>query len=439
MNNKERLQLAQWASKVAKKHGASETAIAISRSRSVSVEVREQKIETIRESTDNSLYLQVYRDSKYSGHSTNNLNKNDLERFISEAVEATRYLSADPDRTLPDPELYPSDMSGDLGLYDTEQAKVTPEFRVQTAMQIEDLVRGCNAEVLSATGRFNDNESQGIRLHSNGFEGEFSNTFFGTGASITVMDAGSRPAGGFFAGSRFLKGLPTPEEISAKAIQDTLRQLGQKSLASGRYTMLIDNSIAAGLIYRLFQPMSARSIQQGNSFLVDMVGKPIGSEMLTIIDDPTIKGGFGSRHFDGEGIAARRRTLVDKGVLQSYLIDNYYGRKLSMTPNGGSPSNILMVNGNRSQQQIIENTQKGILVTSFNGGNANSTTGDFSFGISGQLIENGKIVQAVNEMNISGNFKNLWNQLIETGNDPYPYSSAQTPTLVFRDVDFSGL
>jgi PmbA protein len=203
--------------------------------------------------------------------------------------------------------------------------------------------------------------------------------------------------------------------------------------------MILDNRIAANLLWRLFQPMSARNIQQKSSFLDGMLGKSIGSEHLTIIDDPLIVGGMGSRHFDSEGIASQKRILIEKGVLNSYLIDNYYGRKLGMTPNGGSTSNILMEYGNRNQDQIIGAQNKAILVTSFNGGNANSTTGDFSFGISGQLIQNGKIVKAVNEMNISGNFKNLWNQLIETGNDPYPYSSAQTPTLVFSGVDFSGL
>ncbi|MFO7978523.1 MAG: TldD/PmbA family protein [Bacteroidales bacterium] len=439
MNNKERIELAQWAAKIASKHGATATAIAISRSRSVSVEVREQKLETIRESTDNSLSLQVYRDNKYSGHSTNNLNKNDLERFIREAVEATQYLAADPDRMLPDPSLYPTDLSEDLQVNDPQQGTVTPEHRVAVAMQTEQLAREAGAEILSASASFNDSFSEGIRLHSNGFEGTFASTSFSTGASLTVMDNGSRPAGGFYARSRFLQDLPAAEAVAQQAIFQTLRQMGQSSIASGQYTMLLENRVAASLLGRIFQPMSARSIQQKNSFLLDMLGQQIGSDKLTIIDDPTIKGGFASRHFDGEGIAARKRTLIDKGVLQAYLIDNYYGRKLGMTPNGGSTSNILMEYGARNQDQIVAATNKGILVTSFNGGNSNPTTGDFSFGISGQLIENGKIVRPVNEMNISGNFKNLMHQLIETGNDPNPYSSAKTPTLAFRDVDFAGL
>ena len=439
MNNKERMELARWASNYALKEGADQAAVSISRSRSVQVEIREQKIETIRESTDNGLNIQIYSDQKFSSHSTNNLNKNQLERFISEAVAATGYLARDEDRMLVDPSLYPGDLSLDLELFDARQHGITPEYRVDTAMKTEQIVREGHGNILSANARFNDNSSEGVRVHSNGFEGEFASTYFGMGASVTILDDGARPAGSFFAGGRFLERLPNPEEVAEKALFDTIRQLGQGQIASGRYNMLIDNRIAGNLIWRLFQPMSGRNLQQRNSFLLGMLDQPIGSENLTIIDDPLIKGGLASRLFDNEGIEAKKRVMVENGILKAYYIDNYYGRKLGMQPNGGSSSNIVMGYGTRNQDQLIAAQDKAILITSFNGGNANSTTGDFSFGISGQLIEKGKIVRPINEMNISGNFKTLWNDLIETGNDPYPYSSMQSPTLVFRGVDFSGL
>ena len=131
--------------------------------------------------------------------------------------------------------------------------------------------------------------------------------------------------------------------------------------------------------------------------------------------------------------------MIEKGVLKEYYIDNYYGKKLGMTPNGGSSSNIRFELGQRGFNEIVKDVKSGIFVTSFNGGNSNSTTGDFSFGVSGFLVEGGKIVKPVNEMNISGNAKEFWQQLTEMGNDPYKYSSLLSPTLVFNDIDFSGL
>ncbi len=439
MNNTERMELAKWATSFAKKKGATEASVSISRSRSVQVEVREQKIETIRESTENGLSLQIYRDNKFSGHNTNNLNKRELERFISEAVEATKYLSPDEDRYLTDPSLYPTDISKDLGLNDPKHGEITPEFRVQRAMETEQVARQGHPDILSATARFNDSQSENVRVYSNGFEGQQSGTYFGTSASVTIRDGQSRPAGSFWAGNRFLNNLPSANRVGNQAVEDTIKQLGQTKIASGQYTMIVENRIAGNLLWRLFQPMSARAIQQKSSFLDGMLDKTIASEHLTIIDDPLIVGGLASRLFDHEGIAAQKRVMVDKGVLKAYYIDNYYGRKLNMTPNGGSTSNILLANGSRSPEQIIASMDRALLVTSFNGGNANSTTGDFSFGISGLLIEKGKVVKPVNEMNITGNAKVLWHNLTETANDPYPYSSLQSPTMVFEGVDFSGL
>jgi PmbA protein len=160
---------------------------------------------------------------------------------------------------------------------------------------------------------------------------------------------------------------------------------------------------------------------------------------LTIIDDPFIKKGLGSRLFDGEGIAAKVMPVIEKGILKNYYIDTYYGRKLGMNPTTGSSSNIILELGTKSLDDMVKQVNRGILITSFLGRNSNSTTGDFSFGIQGFLIENGDIVKPVNEMNISGNLGEFWNMLVAVGNDPYPYSSMQTPSLMFEGIQFSGI
>ena len=441
MNQKERINLAQWVAGLAIKKGANEAATAISRSRSVQVDIREQRLDIIRESTESSLSLQIFRDNKFSTHSTNNLNRTQLEKFVSDAVDATAYLSPDPYRRLPDPSLYPTNLNIDLGLVDRGHSAITPQFRIEKAMETEQFVRQKNgaAQLLSASAGFSDNELQGVRYHSNGFTGSWESTSYGLSASLSVLDGTARPAGSAFARTRFLNRLPSAETIAKNAVSDTLRQLGQKPIQSGKYTMILENRVAGNILGRIFGPMSARNIYQRNSFLLDKINTQIGSPLLTIVDDPLIPGGLASRLFDGEGIKAVRRELVKNGVLNSYLVDSYFGRKLGITPNGGGTSNILVGQGTRNEAEIIAAQERAILVTSFSGGNASVTTGDFSFGISGQYIENGKIVQPVNEMNIAGNLLSLWQQLVETGNDPFPFSPSQIPTLVFSDVVFSGL
>jgi len=126
-------------------------------------------------------------------------------------------------------------------------------------------------------------------------------------------------------------------------------------------------------------------------------------------------------------------------VLKNYYIDNYYGRKLGMKPTSGSSSNVIIETGTRNLEQMIASVKKGVLITGFNGGNCNGSTGDFSYGIEGFLIENGKQVHPVNEMNISGNMSQFLSSLIELGNDIRESDTIRIPSLMLKDADLSGI
>jgi PmbA protein len=203
-------------------------------------------------------------------------------------------------------------------------------------------------------------------------------------------------------------------------------------------TMAVDNRAAGRLLQALGGPLQAGSLQQKRSFLEGKLGEPIGSDKLSIVDDPLLVKGFGSRLFDGEGIAAKPITFFDKGVLKSYYVDTYYGKKLEMEPTTGSPSNVVVKLGERSQPELLAEMKEGILVTGFLGGNSNGTTGDYSFGVQGFRVRGGQIAEPVAEMNISGNLGDLFKRLVAVGSDAYPYSTIRTPTLVFEGVQFAG-
>jgi PmbA protein len=306
---------------------------------------------------------------------------------------------------------------------------------VKIAAEIEDAAKSQSDKIISVAAGYSDDTYESTLVHSNGFSGEGNGTYFSAGAEVSVKDEeGGRPEDWYYATTRFFNELPACEILGKLAARRALQKIGQKKIESGKYTMLVENRAASRLLSVFQGPMSARAIQQKASWLDGMLEKKIASEKLTVIDDPFIEKGFGSRIFDGEGIAAKKRIMIDKGVLKFYYVDNYYGRKIGMEPTSGSPSNVLFEYGSESLEEM-----KGILVNGFIGGNSNSTTGDFSFGIVGLLIENGEIVKPVNEMNISGNAKEFWNQLVAMGNDPYPYSSVKIPCILFDDVNFSGI
>ncbi len=439
MINKDRMPLAEWAMNYALENGADEAAVSISDQRKVSVEFRDRKLEQVRESAQRSLGLTIYAQHRYSNHSTNDLRKESLSRFIEDAVTMTGYLAEDEYRSLPDSKYYPRKSEADLNICDNNYDKVESSHRMKIAADIEEAALAQSDRIISVSAGYSDAYSETVRIHSNGFSGETRSTIFSAGADVTVADDKGRPEGGFGASSRFGNELPDSEILGRKSAERALGKIGQKKIVSGKYDMIVENRVGGRLISTLKGPMGGGALQQKNSFLEGMVGKKVASKKLTMTDDPFIKKGFASRFFDGEGLAVQKRTMIKKGILRHYYIDTYYGKKLGMKPTSGSSSNTVFEYGSRPLEEMIRDIEKGILVTGFIGGNSNSTTGDFSFGIIGAFIENGSIVQPVNEMNISDNAQVFWNRLVEMGNDPYPYSSLLSPSMFFEGVNFSGI
>ena len=435
-------EIARAAMKSALAKGAKETAASVNRTRNVSLEWRDGKVEKINEATTRGLTLQLYVDGRYSQVSSSDLRPEALDTFIGDSITMTRVLSEDPFRSLPDPALYAGRASVDLLLDDPAYPTVTPEQRRMAAQQMEEAaraVKGAEA-ILSVSTSFDDTRTESFRVASNGFEGSRVDTVFFVGADVSVKDAdGRRPEDSAFGGSRFLGEVPATAEVGRQAAERAISRLGAKKPPSAVMTLVIDNRAAGRLMGALAGPLSGASLQQKRSFLEGRLGQPVGSPLLDVTDDPLIPKAFGSRLYDFEGLAAKERPVFEKGVLRSYYIDTYYGKKLKMAPTSGGVSNLAWTLGTRPRAAILKDVGEGILVTGFLGGNSNGTTGDYSFGVQGFRIRGGERAEPVGEMNIAGNMLELLKKLTAVGDDPWPYSSMRTPTLVFEGVQFAGV
>jgi len=438
MTKEEKYILAKKVVNHALECGAQEVRAVISDSRSNSISVREEKIENLEQSIENGLSVYLFVDKKYSVHSTNRLdNWDELERFISEAIEGTRYLSEDEYRRLPDPDLYYQGGGADLKTFDNAFRSVDPQEKIDAAFAVEKEVLGKDERIISVTSSYNDGLNETVMVTSNGFEGDRSNTYYGISASVSVKEGDARPSDGWYRSSLFYTELDH-EGTGKEALKRALRKLGQGKIESANMPMIIENRLVSQSLSPFIRALNGSAIQQKNSFLVDMLGEKVGSDRLTIKDDPFIVGGRGSGYFDNEGLALKKRTIIEKGVLKNYYIDTYYGRKLDMVPTSGITSNLVFETGDKSLEDMIATLDRGILVTGFNGGNCNGSTGDFSYGIEGFLIEQGKIVRPVSEMNITGNMLDLYKNLAEVGRDAYEDAAWRTPSLLFNNVSFSG-
>jgi PmbA protein len=298
---------------------------------------------------------------------------------------------------------------------------------------------GADDRIISIASRYTDGDGFSYQVTSNGFEGETATSRFSLSSSISVRGEGeSRPSSWWSESALFFDNLVT-ENIGNKALERVLRRIGQQQTASGQYTMVMDNLNSARMVNPLLSVISGGSLQQRNSFLLDRLGDKIGSDLFTLTDTPHIIGAPGARYFDGEGVATQNRTVFEKGVLKTYYIDTVNANRMNVEPTISGPSILQFQPGSKDLNGLIADVNKGILVTNFNGGNFNNATGNFSYGIEGFLIENGQITMPVAEMNITGNFLTLWDNLVAVGNDARPENSWRIPSLVFEGVDFSGL
>lgn len=438
MTTEEKYELAQWAIGQALKNGAQQAAAAISENSSGRVEIRDQKIDKLQQANQHNLGIRLYVDGKYSEHSTNRLRKADLERFIGEAVSATRYLSEDEFRTLPDPDLYYKGGGPALNTLDMRFINVDPQKKIDLAFAMENEVLGKDDRIISVSANYADGIGSRVMATSNGFRGETSNSYYSLWTSVSVLGGDARPSASWSESAIFFDSLET-RGIGETALKRALSKIGQQKIGSARMPMIVENVIASRLLSPLVSALNGSAIQQKNSFLMDKLNEKVASGALTLVDDPHIEAGRASRLFDGEGLTARKRPVFEQGVLKTYFIDTYYAKKLGVPPTTGSTSNMVLTPGSKTLNQMIASLDRGILVTGFNGGNSNGSTGDFSFGIDGFLIEKGVIVQPVSEMNITGNLMQLWMNFAEACNDFDKDSSWRIPSLLFHDVDFSGI
>ncbi len=439
MNKQKQLDLAKYVIQKALSYGADEAKVNVANSRSVEIEYRDQNLDKLSESTQNSLSVSIYVDQKFSNHSTNDLRTETLDRFVEQAVAATRYLTADPFRHLPSPDLYPKNAGIDLEINDANYEQITSEKRQKMAKLVQEAALKQDKRIISVAGGYYDSHFLSTKMHSNGFNGSKEGTSFSVGAEVTIKDGDTRPEDWEYVSIRHLSQLPDLEKIGKTAAKRALDKIGQSKIASGKYSMLVENRAAVRLLSMLIAPIKAQALQQKRSYLDGKKGQKIASPLLNIVDNPLLTKGMASRWYDGEGLLAQKRNIIENGVLQNYYIDTYYGEKLNMQPNGGSTSNVILAPGTLSFDEMVKSMAKGIVVTSFNGGNFNSTTGDYSYGVAGFFVENGIITKSINEMNISGNANSFWNQLVAMGNDTYQYSAYQRPSMLFDDIHFSGL
>jgi PmbA protein len=237
--------------------------------------------------------------------------------------------------------------------------------------------------------------------------------------------------------------------VGEEAARRTLRRLGARKIPSTRAPLVFDPMVAASILGNVFDAANGGAVYRQASFLTGKLGEKIAGANITVIDDGTMPGGFGTAPFDGEGVPTRRTVVIESGVLKSYLLNTYTARKLNLQTTGnasrglaGNPGigsgNFFLQPGIKTPQQIIGDIKQGFYVTEFLGFGVNLVTGDFSRGASGLWIENGELTFPVEEVTVAGNLKDMLCNITAIGNDLEFRSSTACPTLRIDGMMIAG-
>ncbi len=418
----------------------------------LSAKVRLGEPELVEEAGHRAAGLRVMKGQRVASTSTSNLSEAGLARFVRDALDLVELSQEDPSAGPANPKLLCDPTKApDLDLYDPKGGAVTAAEAIAWAKKGEAAAREFDPRITNSEGATFGRTAGGIALV---LSGGFRAAYKGSYASLSVVpvadDAGGKKRRGYhWTARRYLADLDDAESVGREAARRTLRKLGARTVASCEAPVVFDPDAARSILGLLAGCVMGSSIWRKSSYLLGREGTRVASDLVTVIDDPLLPRGPGSRPFDGEGLASRKNMVVERGMLRTYLCDSYAARKLSRESTGSasrgggagvgpSTSNFVLQPGTDTNEAIVKGTKRGLYVTEMMGFGFNAVTGDFSRGASGFWIENGELAYPVSELTISLNVDDLWQRIDAVGSDLDLRTATASPTLRVGKMTIAG-
>ncbi len=437
------------------KAGASDAEAVVREGDEFSVTVRMGQVEKLTESGSRGLGLRVFFGKRSASTSTSDLTPEGVQLLVDGAVALARLTEEDLFAGIPEDEEFGA-APGDLHLFFDDVYSLPGEERIAWARRAEAAALEADPRISNSNGAsFDASTSRKVLANSRGFVGGYRTSYAGFSVVPLARDEnGNMHRDYWWSSARRIGDLEAPEDVGLEAARRTLRRLGACRVPTQQVPVVFAPETARSLIGSLFEAASGDSIWRSASFLAGKLGSSIAAPSLTLVDDnlmvlPSGAGGFGTSPFDGEGLPSRRTVVVSEGVLQTYLLNSYAGRKLGMrsTHNAsrglaGAPGigagNLYVEPGTKTPEEIIAAIPNGLYVTGLMGFGVNIVTGDYSRGATGLWIENGQLTHAVEEITIAGNLADMFRNITEIGNDLVFRGSVTSPTLRIDGMTVAG-
>ena len=403
--------------------------------------VRLGQVETLKEAGSKAVGVRVFHGQRSASTYSSDFSRAGLDRMLQSALQLAKITSEDPFSGIPGPAQLGA-LPGDLDLYSDDVYSLSGEQRIDYARRAEKAALDYDPRIKNSEGgSFDAATGHKVLANSHGFVGEYRRSYCSVAAvPIAQTETGGMQRDYWFAVSRAMHLLESPEQVGTIAAQRTLRRLGARKVKTAHVPVVFDPMVANSILGHIFEGVNGDSVYRGASFLAGKLGQKIAADQVTVIDDGTMRGGFGTSPFDGEGIPTRRTVVIENGVLTSYLLNTYTAKKLGLqttanasrglagTP-GIGPGNYFLQPGTKTPKEIIAAIPEGLYVTEFLGHGANLVTGDYSRGASGLWISGGELAFPVEEITVAGNLKEMFFNIAEIGNDLEFRGSTACPTL----------
>ncbi len=445
----ELLEIARKVTKMARAD-ADVAEVSVGSSWDLSARVRLGKPELVEEAGQRGVSLRVLRNGRLAMTSTSDLSESGLKLLVKDAIELSDLSEADPLMGPADESLICAPPHPELDLFDQSISDIDAKEALDRATRCEAASLQADARIqLSEGATFSRTSSARAMVLSGGFEGAVRGSYASLHTVPLVEDEGGKKRRGFYwTAKRHQADLENEEAVGREATRRTLAKLGARKVATGSVSVIFDQDSARGILGTFSGTILGGALWRKSSYLLDRLGTEVASPLVTIVDDPLIPRGPGSKAFDGEGLRTRKNVIVEGGILRGYLLDCYSARKLNLSPTGSasrgggslssSTTNLILEAGSEDPADIIAATERGLLVTEMMGFGFNAITGDFSRGAAGFWIEDGKIAYPVSEVTLSSNLDAMLKGIDRVGRDLDLKASTASPTFRVKEMTLSG-
>lgn len=427
-----------YAIEIAKKAGAT-AEVAVTKVSGLSVSTRLQEIENVEFNNDGALGISVYLGKQKGNASTSDLSREAIKSAVDSALAIAKYTSEDDCTGLAEFELMAFD-APDLALYHAVDIDV--DQAAQLALEAEQAALDYDTRIINSEGAaFNSHTGVRVYGNSHGMLQSYLSSRYSLSCSVIAGVNDQLERDYEYTISRKFSELESATWVGETCAQKTLARLEPQKIATQEVPVVFLNDVATGLIGHLTAAISGGSLYRKSSFLLDHLGKQVLPDWFHISERPHLIGQLASSPFDSEGVRTVAREIIEQGVLQTYLLTSYSGRKLGMQSTGhagGIHNWLVKPSLNGGLQALLREMGTGLLVTDLMGQGVNLVTGDYSRGAAGFWVENGEIQYPVAEITIAGQLQEMLRHIVAVADDIESRSNIQTGSILVENMKISG-